>query len=121
IPSGDFSSEDLFSSLMMSMHSSTHSSQMNTVGPAMSLRTSCWLLPQNEQWSEFFVSVPSALLILESGQDATRRSRNLASQTRAHTHGREGRHAPARMMSTEVRHPLPFYGWHLSPPFGDSA
>jgi hypothetical protein len=34
---------------MMSMHSSTHSSQMNTVGPAMSLRTSCWLLPQNEQ------------------------------------------------------------------------
>jgi hypothetical protein len=33
----------------MSMHSSTHSSQINTVGPAMSLRTSCWLLPQNEQ------------------------------------------------------------------------
>jgi hypothetical protein len=40
---------DLFSSRMMSMHSSTHSSQMNTVGPAISLRTSCWLLPQNEQ------------------------------------------------------------------------
>src|SRR5262245_45571661 len=49
IPSRDFTSEDLFSSLTMSMHSSTHSSQMNTVGPAMSLRTSCWLLPQNEQ------------------------------------------------------------------------
>ncbi len=31
------------------MHSSTHSSQMNTVGPAMSLRTSCWLFPQKEQ------------------------------------------------------------------------
>ena len=31
------------------MQSSTHSSQMNTVGPAMSFRTSCWLLPQNEQ------------------------------------------------------------------------
>ncbi len=31
------------------MQSSTHSSQMNTVGPAMSLRTSCWDLPQNEQ------------------------------------------------------------------------
>ena len=45
----DFTSEDLFSSRMMSMHSSTHSSQMKTVGPAMSLRTSCWLLPQNEQ------------------------------------------------------------------------
>ena len=36
------------------MHSSTHSSQMNTVGPAISLRTSCWLLPQKEQYSVFF-------------------------------------------------------------------
>ena len=33
----------------ISMQSSTHSSQMNTVGPAISLRTSCWLLPQKEQ------------------------------------------------------------------------
>ena len=41
--------EDVFSSRMISMHNSTHSSQMKTVGPAMSLRTSCWLLPQNEQ------------------------------------------------------------------------
>ena len=48
-PSRDFTIEDLFSSRMMSMHNSTHSSQMNTVGPAISLRTSCWLLPQNEQ------------------------------------------------------------------------
>src|SRR5512145_2532202 len=39
------------SSRMMSLHSSMHSSQMNTEGPAMSLRTSCWLLPQNEQYS----------------------------------------------------------------------
>ena len=31
------------------MQSSTHSSQMNTVGPAISLRTSCCDLPQNEQ------------------------------------------------------------------------
>src|SRR5206468_5644211 len=37
MPSRDFTSEDLFSSRMMSMQSSTHSSQMNTVGPAMSL------------------------------------------------------------------------------------
>ena len=36
------------------MHSSTHSSQMNTVGPAISFRTSCWLLPQKEQYSVFF-------------------------------------------------------------------
>src|SRR5579864_9083644 len=35
---------------MMSLQSSMHSSQMNTDGPAMSLRTSCWLLPQNEQY-----------------------------------------------------------------------
>src|SRR5262245_57975457 len=40
----------------MSMQSSTHSSQINTVGPAMSLRTSCWDLPQNEQYRVFFES-----------------------------------------------------------------
>jgi hypothetical protein len=34
---------------MMSLHSSMHSSQMNTDGPAISFRTSCWLLPQKEQ------------------------------------------------------------------------
>ena len=37
------------SSRMMSLHSSMHSSQMNTDGPGDELRTSCWLLPQNEQ------------------------------------------------------------------------
>src|SRR5271166_1749765 len=41
---------------MMSMQSSTHSSQMNTVGPAMSLRTSCCDFPQNEQYRVFFES-----------------------------------------------------------------
>src|SRR5271165_2035145 len=41
---------------MISMQSSTHSSQMNTVGPAMSLRTSCCDLPQNEQYKVFFES-----------------------------------------------------------------
>src|SRR5436190_5370194 len=62
MPSRDFTSEDLFSSRIMSMHSSTHSSQMNTVGPAMSLRTSCWLLPQNEQKSVFLESEPTLLI-----------------------------------------------------------
>src|SRR2546422_9875215 len=38
-------------SAMMSLQSSMHSSQMYTVGPAMSLRTSFWLLPQNEHFS----------------------------------------------------------------------
>src|SRR5882757_1869848 len=41
---------------MMSMQSSTHSSQMNTVGPAISLRTSCCDLPQNEQYRVFLES-----------------------------------------------------------------
>src|SRR5918999_1729570 len=40
---------NLLSSAMMSLQTSTHSSQMNTVGPAMSLRTSFWSLLQNEQ------------------------------------------------------------------------
>jgi hypothetical protein len=75
MPSRDFTSEDLFSSRRMSMHSSTHSSQMKTVGPAMSLRTSCWLLPQKEQWSVFFESLPPTLLISEPRQYASHRSR----------------------------------------------
>src|SRR5215831_15531710 len=41
------------SSRIMSLHSSMHSSQMNTEGPAISLRTSCWLLPQKEQYRSF--------------------------------------------------------------------
>ena len=39
----------LFSSLIISIQSSTHSSQIKTVGPAISFLTSCWLLPQKEQ------------------------------------------------------------------------
>src|SRR5579864_1063456 len=36
------------SSAMMSLQTSTHSSQMNTVGPAINFRTSFWSLLQNE-------------------------------------------------------------------------
>jgi hypothetical protein len=36
---------------------------MKTVGPAISLRTSCWLFPQNEQYSVFFESLVPTLLI----------------------------------------------------------
>src|SRR5881392_497532 len=43
---------------MMSLHSSMHSSQMNTLGPAMSFFTSCWLLPQKEQYSVFSLEEP---------------------------------------------------------------
>src|SRR5436190_3445195 len=41
------------SSRMMSLQSSMHSSQMNTEGPAISFLTSCWLLPQKEQYRSF--------------------------------------------------------------------
>src|SRR6201747_1509032 len=79
MPSRDFTSEDLFSSRMMSMQSSTHSSQMNTVGPAISLRTSCWLLPQKEQYRVFLESpplLPLTLLISLSFQHAAFSDRN---------------------------------------------
>src|SRR5690606_41903307 len=46
------------SSRMMSLHRSIHSSQMNTEGPAISLRTSCWLVPQKEQYSSLPLSSP---------------------------------------------------------------
>src|SRR5438128_11690663 len=51
------------SSAMMSLQTSTHSSQMKTVGPAMSLRTSFWSLLQNEHRRTsdspfFFKSLP---------------------------------------------------------------
>src|SRR5262249_30940608 len=85
MPSRDFTSEDLFSSRMMSMHSSTHSSQMNTVGPAMSFRTSCWLLPQNEQRSGFLVSPLLTLFISEHRQDTNHHSRNPQPKPGSHT------------------------------------
>src|SRR3974377_1294530 len=81
MPSCDFTSGDVFSSPTMSMQSSTHSSQMNTVGPAMSLRTSCWLLPQNVQWSLFLVSPPLTLIISEPRLDARRQCMPLGQTT----------------------------------------
>src|SRR6201994_3496024 len=75
--------EVLFSSRMISMHSSTHSSQMKTVGPAMSLRTSCWLLPQNEQYSVFLESFVPTLLIPVSVRGSSAHSlRSGTSRTR---------------------------------------
>ena len=62
-PSCVFASAPLPSYLMMSIQSSTHSSQMKTVGPAINLRTSCCDLPQNEQYSVFLLSPPVVLLI----------------------------------------------------------
>jgi hypothetical protein len=49
------------SSRMMSLQSSMHSSQMNTDGPAMSFRTSCCDLPQNEQYSSLSLEDLSAI------------------------------------------------------------
>ena len=39
------------SSIMMTVQSSTHSSQMNTVGPTINFLTSCWDFPQKLQYS----------------------------------------------------------------------
>src|SRR5881396_335271 len=54
------------SSAMMSLQTSTHSSQMNTVGPAMSLRTSFWSLLQKEHRrtsvSPAFFTIPAFAL-----------------------------------------------------------
>jgi hypothetical protein len=36
---------------------------MNTVGPAISLRTSCWLFPQKEQYNVFLESPEPDLLM----------------------------------------------------------
>src|SRR5687768_10167496 len=69
ISGGDGSAErtprlsNRLSSAMMSLQTSTHSSQMKTVGPAMSLRTSFWSLLQNEHRKTSFS--PFALTIKE--------------------------------------------------------
>src|SRR5437773_11233095 len=60
-PSRDLTSVVLCSSRMISMQSSTHSSQMNTDGPAMSFLTSCWLLPQKEQYRSLSPDALSAI------------------------------------------------------------
>src|SRR5438874_5729982 len=49
------------SSRVMSLQSSMHSSQMNTDGPAMSFLTSCWLLPQKEQYRSLSPDALSAI------------------------------------------------------------
>src|SRR3569832_196810 len=51
------------SSRIMSLQSSTHSSHTNTEGPAMSFLTSCWLLPQKEQYSNYLPSSPEPCLL----------------------------------------------------------
>src|SRR5690554_2917554 len=58
---------------MMSLHRSMHSSQMNTDGPAISLRTSCWFLPQKEQCKVLSSLEPFFSGIGISDQSARRR------------------------------------------------
>src|ERR1700716_2619221 len=84
MPSRDFTSEDLFSSRMISMQSSTHSSQMNTVGPAINLRTSCWLLPQNEQYGVFLEPLVPPFLFFASVRRSIPSARSLHSGTYRH-------------------------------------
>lgn len=49
VPSGTGGHQALGSSRMRPAQVSTHSSQIKTVGPAISFLTSCWALPQKEQ------------------------------------------------------------------------
>src|SRR5580698_3346185 len=92
-PSRDLTSVVLCSSRMMSMQSSTHSSQMKTVGPAMSFLTSCWLLPQKEQYSVFFESPPLDLVIAAPSLPEPDRAAETAEPARGQ--GAAGRPAPA--------------------------
>src|SRR5690606_7238459 len=62
------SASDWASSRMMSLHNSMHSSQMNTDGPAISLRTSCWLLPQKEQYNSFSLDPFLSVMFAPSGR-----------------------------------------------------
>src|SRR5438874_9089190 len=71
------------SSAMMSLQTSTHSSQMKTVGPAMSLRTSFWSLLQNEQRRTSFS--PLALTIRTSDES---RPSTYAQGAPSHVEGR---------------------------------
>src|ERR1700738_5001644 len=103
MPSRDFTSEDLFSSRIISMHSSTHSSQMNTVGPAISLRTSCWLLPQNEQYSVFLESLVPTLLILISVRRSIPSARSLHSGTCRHRVVDRAKSVPKKTLHSRCR------------------
>src|SRR5580692_2404238 len=93
-PSRDLTRVVLCSSRMMSMQSSTHSSQMNTVGPAISFLTSCWLLPQKEQYSVFFESLPLDFVV--AAPSLSQRGQ-----------GGRNRQTGARI----GRHPTPFLGY----------
>src|ERR1700742_726699 len=79
---------------MISMQSSTHSSQMKTVGPAMSLRTSCWLFPQKEQYRVDFESPLAALVMVASYSQAERPKAPRHASDRLPTDSRKGVHPP---------------------------
>src|ERR1700709_1111618 len=89
--------EVLFSSRIISMQSSTHSSQMNTVGPAISLRTSCCDLPQNEQYNVFFEPAGGLLMCAPAPEFPGRQHASLDPARRA-GQGPEG------MNVTKIRH-----------------
>src|ERR1700757_3947841 len=92
-PSRDLTSVVLCSSRIMSMQSSTHSSQMNTVGPAISFLTSCWLLPQKEQYSVFFESPPLDLVIATPSPPGKHPAWKPSRRRCGHRHTEAGRRA----------------------------
>src|SRR5262249_42759863 len=94
-PSRDLTSVVLCSSRMISMQSSTHSSQMKTVGPAISFLTSCWLLPQKEQHSVFFESPPLDFVIATPSPGPAEHTRRTDRACRARLGGEIGKRSPA--------------------------
>src|SRR5262249_3021486 len=105
MPSRAVAGEGFCSWPTMAMHNSTRPSQINTVGPAMSLSTSCWLLPQNEQWSGFLVSPLLTLFISEPRQDTSHHSRNPQAKPGSHTIEKVN-YPPARKVAAPPPHQL---------------
>src|ERR1700712_2974468 len=90
----------LVSSRMISLHNSTHSSQMNTVGPAISLRTSCCDLPQKLQYRVLFASDPLSFVMLYPNRPAGTKTQSIPA---------------ACLINTLARLPIrPGYNQHIS-------
>src|SRR5262245_43125352 len=65
------------------LQNATHSLQIKTLGPAMSVRTFCWLLPQNEQYisGSGMAVLPKNLVVLGCDNSSYVRFGSLADTT----------------------------------------
>src|ERR1700712_1760289 len=96
------------SSSMISLHRSMHSSQMYTPGPAISLRTCFWLLPQKEHFSKSPPSPIRAMSPLDLDLASSGRCLVLVpSAGLARTAGIHLTVTPDRTRCTAARHSFP--------------